>query len=410
MQPSDEEKLQDLRRKIIGLGERSFQKSYFPELQDRLAELERFRALLDQSTDCFFLLRSPSGVIEDVTEATCKQLGYTREELLEKKFENLSSTPKDVRAILSTHPRLSNSRFVIDTNLLHINGELLSMEAVFSPVKFEDQPYYVVIARDNSERKLNEKAILQLNSVLEARVDERTRDLQRMVNELEAFSYSVSHDLRTPLRSVNGYSTLLLNEYGGLLDDEGHRYLNNIRAAAVRMGQLIDDLLNLSRVSRADFVRKQVDISAVVHSVVEETRMMNPTRDLVFEITEGMQANSDPNLVRMVFENLISNAVKFTDKRQQAVIQIGCEERPSETVFFVRDNGVGLNMNFVDKLFSPFQRLHAEDEYPGSGIGLSIVYRIIMRHSGRIWVESEIDRGTTFYFTFSPTRQPHTLE
>ncbi len=400
MQPlSDEENLRTLRSKVIGLGEKSFQKSYYPELQRRLDELERFRALLDQSTDCYFLLECPSGMIKDVTEATCLQLGYSREELMECAFGTLCSTAEEINSYFSQYHCRLPGRYVVDTYLFRKDGQPCSVEVVFSPVSFDQMQYCVAIARDNSDRKRSEQAIRQLNAALEQRIAERTKDLERTIKELEAFSYSVSHDLRAPLRGIDGWSLALLEDYGDQFDEQGRIYLERVRAEAQRMGMLIEDLLHLSRITQMELHKEQVDLSSIARVVVIRMKESEPQREVDWRIQEGLVAQGDARLLEVALSNLLGNAFKFTSKNFDAKIEFGQTIRQDETVFFVRDNGVGFDMDGASKLFGAFQRLHKASDFPGTGVGLAIVQRIIHRHGGRIWAEAQPNRGATFYFT-----------
>jgi signal transduction histidine kinase len=217
--------------------------------------------------------------------------------------------------------------------------------------------------------------------------------------ELEAFSYSVSHDLRAPLRGIDGFSQALVEDERDKLSETGRDYLARIRAGAQRMGELIDDLLRLSRVSRGDFRRDRVDLSTVATSVVAELRRANPDRTIDVRIEPEVTANADARLVRIVLENLLGNAWKFTAKAADARIELGARTENDEVVYFVRDNGAGFDMKYVDRLFGAFQRLHTDKDYPGTGIGLATVQRIVLRHGGRIWVEAAVGQGATFQFT-----------
>ncbi|HEX2657471.1 MAG TPA: ATP-binding protein [Polyangia bacterium] len=216
--------------------------------------------------------------------------------------------------------------------------------------------------------------------------------------ELEAFNYSVSHDLRAPLRPLDGFSASLLEDYGDKLDEKGVRHLTRIREAALRMGQLIEDLLALSRVSRQDLRRQPVDLPAIVESIVAELRAAEPTREVALVCGPVPAAQGDPRLLRIALENLLRNAWKFTQKSPTARIEFGALPGP-EPVYFVRDDGVGFDPTFSDKLFEPFQRLHRAADFEGTGIGLAIVNRIVRRHGGRVWAESSVGNGATFYFT-----------
>lgn len=255
------------------------------------------------------------------------------------------------------------------------------------------------LARESEERQRASDEVLRLNEQLEQRVSERTAQLQVINQELESFCYSVSHDLRGPLRAIDGFSEALIEELPEGLNDDARRYMERIRAGTQRMGQLIEDLLNLSRVSRQDFEPRPLDLSAIAEEVMQGLRDQEPDREVDVSIWAGMKADGDPRLVRVVLENLIGNAWKFTSKTETPRIEIGTLRDGGHNVFFVRDNGAGFDMAYADKLFGAFQRLHAAGEFPGTGIGLATVQRVIHRHGGRIWVDAAPGQGARFYFT-----------
>jgi signal transduction histidine kinase len=240
--------------------------------------------------------------------------------------------------------------------------------------------------------------IRQLNAELERRVVERTSQLEAANRELEAFSYSVAHDLRAPLRGINGFSQALIEDHAANLGPEGMRQLGFVRSAASRMAHIIDDLLRLSRVAQTELQRQRVDLSRMAREITDELKRSHPERSVEVVIQDALFVDGDHRLLRIVLDNLFSNAWKFTQKSEQARIELGGFESDSSRVVFVRDNGVGFDMRHAQRLFRAFERLHAASEFEGSGIGLAIVQRIIQRHGGRVWVESLVGEGTTFSF------------
>jgi light-regulated signal transduction histidine kinase (bacteriophytochrome) len=278
---------------------------------------------------------------------------------------------------------------------LRKNGTEFPVEISLSPLQTEEGLLVSAAIRDVTQRKLLEEDVQKLNEDLK----QRAAQLEAANRELEAFSYSVSHDLRAPLRSIDGFSHVVLEDYGEQLPADARGYLERVRAAAQRMAVLIDDLLNLSRVTRTALQPKFINLSKMVEEIVQELQEAQPDRQVALSLTPDLMVQADPHLMHIVLENLLSNAWKFTSKQEQPEVEFGQKKQLKERTFYVRDNGVGFNMAYADKLFGVFQRLHSVSEFPGTGVGLATVQRIISIHGGRIWAESAEGKGTTFYFT-----------
>lgn len=270
----------------------------------------------------------------------------------------------------------------------------INADALIRAVRYASERH-----RFGAERKEAQEALAKLNEELEMRVEARTEELAEVNKELEAFAYSVSHDLQAPLRSINGFSEILMEDYTDVLDDVGQDYLKRVQTGAVRMEQSINAMLNYSRQSRGDLQIQEVNLSAMASEIIKELCEADPDRAVVLEIAENVTAMGDRRMLHVVLGNLLGNAWKFTAKGNTTHIAFGRTCNGQGDGFFVRDNGAGFDMKYADRLFEPFRRLHSESEFLGSGIGLATVQRIVHRHGGNIWAEGAVGKGATFYFS-----------
>jgi PAS domain S-box-containing protein len=339
----------------------------------------------------------------------CEISGYSEEELLRMTFRDLTH-PDDRENDGAAHERMVSGETTEvnrEKRYLRKDGRTVWIQINASVIRdLAGRPMRTLaVIVDISERMRAEEEVQKLNADLEQRVEERTAQLEAANKELEAFSYSVSHDLRAPLRAVDGFSQAVLDDYASQLPEDCARYLRRIRAGAQKMGNLIDDLLTLSRLSRAPLGKRRVDTGILVKGVLEDLQSLPHARQVDVRIGELPSCLCDPALLKQVWINLLSNALKYTLKKETPVVEIGCTRQPEGDVYFVRDNGTGFDMRYANKLFGVFQRLHRAEDYEGTGVGLAIVQRIIQRHGGRVWAEAEVDRGATFYFTLEEEPQ-----
>jgi signal transduction histidine kinase len=337
-----------------------------------------------------FGVRNDWSILRSILDKTLKQIPEDENEAIFRKWVRLEPLPI-----------ISNRQLLIGILIaLTVVGLLLALFFAWTrSLKRMVHQRTMELNHELAERRRAEDEVRKLNNELESRVSARTAELAMANKELESFSYSVSHDLRTPLRSLDGFSQILLENYGPQLDEQGKNHLNRIRAASQRMAQLIDDMIKLARITRDRMEITKIDLSRMATSIFYEIQQNYPGRKIEMVIEPGLEVRADEVLMEVALRNLLENACKFTQKIPVAKIEFGSEVVDETRAYFVRDNGVGFNMAYVAKLFKPFQRLHTDEEFEGTGIGLAIVQRVISRHGGRVWALGEEDKGARFYFT-----------
>jgi len=352
-------------------------------------------AIVENIPDMVFVKEAQRLTFVRFNRAGEELLGLTRDQLLGKTDADLFP-PSEAEFFVAKDRETLRRNAVIEITEEPIqtrNGTRWLHTKKVPLLDAQGAPQYLLgISHDITDRK---QAIADLSAA--------KANAEHAIRELESFSYSVAHDLRTPLRAIDGFSQALVEDYGDRLDAEGLRYLDRVRQAAQRMAELIDDLLTLSRVTRTELRRARVDLSALAHTLIGGLQRLDPARHVETVIAPGIVVDADPQLTAIALDNLLGNAWKFTSKRADARIEVGVLPADGEPTFFVRDNGAGFDMTFRDKLFGVFQRLHPEVDFPGTGIGLATVARITQRHRGRIWADSVVGEGATFYFTLTET-------
>jgi PAS domain S-box-containing protein len=374
----------------------------------RLEEVREHLAAVVESSDDAIISKTLNGMVTAWNSGAERLFGYSSAESVGKPMDRLlplerATEESDILARIARGERVDH----FETVRVRKDGKRVDISATISPVKDSSGAIVGVakIARDITQRKTSEVEILKLNDELEEKVKLRTAQLEAANKELETFSYSVSHDLRAPLRHISGFSQLLVEEFGANLAPGARHYLDRIQAGTQNMGVLVDELLHLARVGRHALNRRTTNLKELVAEVITLLLPESEGRQVEWAVSDLSTAQCDPVLVRQIFQNLLSNALKFTRPRAQAVIEVSCREEDGQPVFMVRDNGIGFNMKYVDKLFGVFQRLHRAEDFEGTGIGLATVQRIVHKHGGQVWAEGELDKGAAFYFTLGLGKQ-----
>jgi PAS domain S-box-containing protein len=360
-----------------------------------------FLSAIIQSSDDAIIGKDLTGKVVSWNAGAERMFGYDVAEMVGASIERLVAPdrPDEERRILENAKRGETRLY--ETVRIRKDGSPVALSLAVSPIRDAQGQIVGVssIARDITERKQAEDKILQLNAELEHRVQLRTAELTAANQELEAFTYSVAHDLRAPLRHIDAFTRILQEDFAGSFPPEAAQLLDTIRRGSENMSRLVNDLLNLAHVGRQEMKREHTPLNLVIDEVIGEMKREIGERDIEWRIAQLPAVEGDPGLLKQVFANLLSNSVKYTRPRQHTVVEIGLRVMNDEPVIYVRDNGVGFNMKYADKLFGVFQRLHRAEEFEGTGVGLAIVERVIRRHGGHIWAESELDKGATFYFT-----------
>lgn len=360
----------------------------------------RYRRLFESARDGILILDAESRKITDANPYMAELLGYRRDEFVGKELWEIGLF-EDEAASAAAFGKLQRTGYIRyeDLPLETSKGAVWEVEFVSNVYEENGRQVIQCNIRDITERRQTERELRQLKESLERRVAERTAALEDAYKDLESFSYSISHDLRAPLRAIEGFTGALIEDCAHALDAKGQDYLSRTAAASRHMTRLIDHLLKLSLVARADVHRETVDLSDMIRQTAEKMKASEPQRAGKFDIEDGIIVSADRHLLQIAVENLIENAWKFTAKRQSAEIAFGRRQSADKTEYFVRDNGAGFDMAHADRLFGAFQRLHTAQEFEGTGIGLATVQRIVRRHGGVIRAESAPDAGATFYFT-----------
>lgn len=373
------------------------------DIGERKRAEKRFQELLESAPDGM-VIADANGDIVLVNRQAEHLFGYSRHELLGEPVEKLMprrfrSAHREQRTGFFSDPQQRNMGVGRELYGRQKDGTEFPVEISLSPIETDEGILVSSAIRDISDRKRVEEEIRQLNEELEQRVRQRTVELEAANKELESFAYSVSHDLRAPLRAIDGFSEAVLQDYGQALDSTAKGLLERVRGGAQRLASLIDALLALSRLTRREMTVQTVDLSSLARSVTDGLREVEPDREVKVVIPHRIEVAGDPKLLRVMLENLLGNAWKFTNGKAAAEIELGVTEVDGQPAYFVRDNGAGFDMAHADHLFGAFQRLHHRDDFDGDGIGLATVERVVRRHGGRVWAEGVVDRGATFFFT-----------